>query len=233
MWEKPIKKTLFTLNIDNAYDKRITDITYPFLKAYAHKIGANFHIITERKFPDYPITYEKCQVYELGQQMNNDWNIFFDCDALIHPDFMDITNYLKKDMCAHNGVDLANVRWKYDRFFLRDGRNIGSPSWCCIASDWTIELFKPADDMTLEEIEQRIFPILNETKGGITPLRLIEDYVFSRNIAKYGLKFKTIDEKLKEVGYEGSSPFLWHNYNMPTDQKYVLLKQVLRNWGLE
>lgn len=233
MWEKLMKKTLFTLDINNAYDKRITDITYPFMKAYADKIGADFHIISERKFPDFPVTYEKCQIYQLGQEMNNDWNIFFDCDALIHPDFMDVTTFLTKDHVAHNGIDLANVRWKYDRFFLRDGRHIGSPSWCCVASDWTIDLFKPIDDMSLAEISEHIFPITVELKGGITPLRLIEDYVFSRNIAKYGLKFHTLHDLLVKAGYSnGTQNFLWHNYNVPIEQKYQQLIQVVKNWGL-
>lgn len=231
MWEKPLKKTLFTLNIDQAYDKRLTDITYPFLKAYAHKIGADFYEITTRKFPEYPITYEKCQIYELGQEMKNDWNIFFDCDAFIHPDFPDITTFINKDTVVHNGVDLANIRWKYDRFFMRDGRHIGSPSWCCIASDWCIELFKPVDDMTLEEIEQQIFPVVTELKGGITPLRLIEDYIFSRNIAKYGLKFRTIDTIIKEHIPSGAN-FLWHLYNIPVEKKYVLLQEILKQWEI-
>jgi hypothetical protein len=43
-----MKKLLITFDIN--YTKEITDITYPYMKSYADKIGADFKIITERKF---------------------------------------------------------------------------------------------------------------------------------------------------------------------------------------
>ena len=88
MWNKPLKKTLYTLNIGN-YGPEITALTYPYMRRYAEKIGADFFIITERKFPGWPVTFEKLQIYELSQQHANDWNIFCDGDCLIHPDLMD------------------------------------------------------------------------------------------------------------------------------------------------
>lgn len=40
MWEKKIKKIIYTLNINNhALD--VTDLTYPLIEGYAKKIGQN------------------------------------------------------------------------------------------------------------------------------------------------------------------------------------------------
>ncbi len=195
MWQKNLKKTIFTLNVDG-YSPEITELTYPLMKRYADKIGADFYTIKERKFPGFPSVYEKLQIYELAQKMENDWNIYIDSDALVHPDMMDVTNHLPKDTVLHNGVDLASNRWKYDRYFMRDGRNIGSCNWFTIASDWCVELWKPLDDLTFEEAIANISPIVNELNTVITAEHLIDDYALSRNIAKYGLKFNTFTNLL-------------------------------------
>lgn len=63
--EKPVRKVLYTLDIDN-YQPAIKALTFPLMKAYAAKIGAEFCPITERKFPEWPIVYEKLQIFELG-----------------------------------------------------------------------------------------------------------------------------------------------------------------------
>lgn len=231
MWDKPIKKTIFTLDIDHAYSKELTDLTYPLLKEYARKIGAEFVIISERKFPNWPVTYEKFQVYELSQQMNNDWNIFFDCDTLIHPDTPDITKMIPFDTVCHNAHDFAPIRWKYDRFFERDGRHIGSCTWCVINSRLNLEVWKPINDLTQDEIASNINPVVREALNGIRPIRLIDDYVCSRNIAKYGLKYKDL-KAIFEDHKMSSSNFLWHNYNITIQEKITQMGEVLKNWRL-
>ncbi len=232
MWQKKSKKTFFTLNLNPDKYKEITDLTYPLFKKYCYKIGAEFYEITERKFPDYPPNYEKCQVYQLGQDMNNDWNIFFDCDAIIHPDTPDVTNYIPRNHCSHNATDMAGLRWRSDRFLLRDGRNIGSCTWINIASDWTIELFKPCNDLTIDEIKNNIFPVHGEVLSGLVePIRLIEDYVFSRNIAMYGLKFIALKDIFINLGFP-QHEFFYHLYAMPIEEKVVRIKECLKNWRL-
>src|SRR5882672_8362849 len=139
-----MKKTIFTLNVDG-YSSEITELTYPLIKQYANKIGADFHIIKTRKYPEYPAVYEKMQIYDLGREMQNDWNIYIDSDALVHPDMFDVTEFLSKDTVCHNGTDMANNRWRYDRYFQRDKRHIGSCNWFTIASDWCLDLWHPLD----------------------------------------------------------------------------------------
>lgn len=235
-----MKKTLYTLNLNPEAYADITAITYPLIKHYAKKIGAEFVEIRERKFPEWPPTFEKLQVYRLGQEAGNDWSIFFDADALIHPETPDYTNLIPRDHCAHNGKDMAAIRFTYDRFFQRDGRNIGSASWCCIASDWTIELFEPPTDITPEEVAKMIFPTTGELKNGVTPIRLVEDFIMGRNIAKYGLKFTTFHEinenlglcSIDALGHKLQPPFFFHVYAVTREAKIVQLKQVLQHWRL-
>ncbi len=223
-----LKKTIFTLNVDG-YSPGITELTYPLLERYAKKIGADFHIIKDRKNPEYAPVYEKMQIYDLGQKMKNDWNIFIDSDALVHPDFFDVTQFLKKDTVCHNGVDMANNRWRYDKYFERDGRNIGSCNWFTVASDWCIDLWRPTG-LTQKEALENIFPIQSELNTVITRSHLIDDYSLSRNIAKYGLKFKTIMDILKELNDTGN--YLWHQYTITPEEKIKDMRRILSTWGV-
>ena len=221
-----MKKTVFTLNVDD-YAKEITDLTYPLIKQYAHKIRAEFQIISKRKFPEMPPVYEKLQIYELGK--GNDWNIYIDSDALVHPDLMDLTEHLSKDTVLHHGADMASVRWTYDKYFRRDGRNIGSCNWFTVASDWCIDLWTPLD-LTLHEAMANIHPTLNEIQCGIDASHLIDDYTLSRNIARFGLKFTTFLDLTQKIGERGN--FLWHEYTIPVGEKVARIKEVLHNWKL-
>jgi len=224
MWQKPIKKTLFTVCVDN-YAPEITELTFPFIKRWASKIGADFHVITERKFPHLPPPCEKLQIYRLAQEMQNDWNIFVDADAFIHPEAPDFTVMLPRDTVCHHGRDFAPIRWKYDRYFLRDGRNIGSANWFTIASDWCIDLWKPIDDLTVEEIIANISPVPMETLSNVDAAHLIDDYTLSRNIAKYGFKCTTVIEQHEKMLLTKDHCFFWHHYVLPQDKLQECIKQ--------
>jgi hypothetical protein len=230
MWQRHERKTLFTLNVDH-YASAITDLTYPLLRAWARRMGADFFVISERKFPAWPVCYEKLQIYELAQQQHNAWNIYVDGDALVHPDTPDFTALLPRDTVAHNAVDSAPIRWTYDRFFARDGRHIGSGNWLALASDWCIDLWRPLDDLTLEQALAQIQPAAFERKVGITAAHLLDDYVLSRNIAKFGLKFTTIRHLQEQHHCAGE--FFRHEYLQPSvAEKVAVLEQVLADWKL-
>lgn len=224
-----MKKTVFTLDINN-YAPEIKAVTFPLIRYWARKIGATFRIINERKFPDWPIPYEKMQIYELGKEMGNDWNIYVDADTIIHPETLDWTYYLNKNTVAHNGSDYALIRWRYDRYFWRDGRNIGSCNWMTIASDWCIDLWEPLD-MTYDEAVQNVYPTVGELSSVIVPEHLLDDYTLSRNIAKYGLKFTTLKEVQKSNGFEDAA-FFWHVYTVPVEEKIVQMKEVIKAWKI-
>ena len=230
MFNRAPKKTVFTLNI-NGYAKEITDLTYPLIHHYADKIGAEFKVIETRRWPDAPVTYEKFQIYYLAQEMGNDWNIYIDSDTIVHPNLPDVTTMLSKDTVLHHGSDFAPVRWRYDRYFYRDGRHIGSCNWFAVASDWCIDLWHPLDDLTYDEAIANISPIVLETKNGTFAEHLIDDYTCSRNIARFGLKFTTlIDLFQKEM--KGQPGYLWHIYNVPFEEKLAKIKKAIEDIGV-
>ena len=215
-----MRKTLWTLNIEN-YAPELCEFTYPLLKNYADKMGADFQIINERRFPEMPVVYEKLQIFYLGR--GNDWNVYIDSDAIVFPDMFDVTETLTKDTVAHYGRDFAYNRWRYDDFFRRDGRNIGSCNWFSIASDWCIDLWHPLDDLSLAQAVEAIRPIAKERMAGIVPSHLIDDYVLSRNIARFGLKFASVIDMLKARNDPGM--YVWHTHTETVQQKTAHARQ--------
>ena len=219
---RSVRKTLYTLSI-NDYAPDITEMTFPLMKRWAHKIGAEFQIITERKFPHLPIPMEKLQIHELGKE--NDWSIFLDADCCVHPDMFDPTNHLRSDTVAHYANDMAGHRWRYDKYFRRDGRHIGSCNWCAIAPKDCHDLWHPLD-LTYEEAVANIFPVqVERVSGCLETDHLLDDYTLSRNIAKFGLKFKTIVSIIEEL--KSGSGWLWHLYNIPHETKVRMIYELL------
>ncbi len=219
-----VTKTIFTLNIGD-YCPELRAITRPWLEFYANKIEAEIFDITERRYPDMPVTYEKLQIFEIAKTRKSDWNIYIDSDALINPETPDFTNHLNKDTVAHNGRDYAGVRWSYDTYFRRDGRNIGSCNWFTIASDWCLDLWHPLD-IPLEQALANIRPTIEEQLSGVcNDTHLIDDYTLSRNIARFGLKFTTILEMMAQFGFRNLQDrrpfnnFLYHLYNISNEEK--------------
>ena len=225
-----MKKVLFTLDLGGNYNSKVTELTYPWIEHYARKIDAEFIKITERKFPKWQPTYEKLQMYDLCKQHPADWYYFIDQDAIIHPHFIDITNFINKDVVCHNANDFANVRFRYNEYFWRSGSNIGSCTWFIVFSDWCIDLVHPYEG-TPEECYSNIYPIIGEAVAGVTPPRLVEDYILSLNIARYGLKFETVNNIVKKLGFP-QNDFLCHFYAIPEEEKVVKIKQVLEMWRM-
>ena len=232
-WQREPKKTIYLLNIGD-FAPKVTALTYPLIEAYAEKIRANIHIIKERKFPEWPITYEKLQIYQLAQEHQNDWNIYIDSDTLIHPDCPDVTLLVPRDTVAHFGSDFAPVRWHLDRFFKRDGRYIGSGNWLAVASDLCFDLWKPLDDLTPEEAIANIQPtVVEKASGMFDKTHLIDDYALSRNIAKYGLKFVTLRKVLTEAGFAEGGGFFYHHYLISEEDKRGEMMQRLLDWRVK
>jgi hypothetical protein len=221
-----MKKAIWLLNIDD-YAPEVTRITYPLIERYASKIGADVELISERRYPDWPVVYEKLQIHELGT--GNDWNIYIDSDALVHPDLFDITEMLPRDTVLHNGRDIAGNRWRYDKYFRRDGRHIGSCNWFTIASDWCIDLWEPLHDLTFPQALENISLVNCEVVSGVMDTgHLIDDYTLSRNIARYGLKFESMFDLKARIGDSGD--YLWHIYTETEEEKQRQMREVLTNW---
>jgi hypothetical protein len=259
-----VKKVIFLLDISQepgGYAPEITALTRPWLERYARKIGADIHIITERKFPEWDLDYEKLQIYDLIPKLGAEWAIYIDSDALVHPELPDLTQLVPQHHVAHNGADFAPVRWAYDEagYFQRDGRHIGSCNWLAVAHRYCRDLWHPLDDLTMEQAVLNIHPIPEELrppdypqpemvphptqpgswikkypdgepKAIVTAAHLISDYALSRNIARFGLKFVTLNDLWKA---RGMAPyFLHHEYTTTVAAKAQHIKAVLAGWKL-
>ncbi|MEN6537921.1 MAG: hypothetical protein ABFD60_07825 [Bryobacteraceae bacterium] len=219
------KKTLYTLSVDN-FAPEVTEITFPLMAQWAKKHRYEFKVITERVWPQYPPVYEKFQIYDLARKHDDEYSYFLDADAMVHPDMFDPWEHVPKDHVFHNGSDMANLRWTYCRLFRRDGRNIAGGNWCTGGSEWTREIWEPSlgKDITLEEAVANIHPIVSELRTVITPHHLIDDYLTSRNIAKYGLKFMSLMDVCKRL----SVPcYFWHQYTVSPEKKVAWMKGML------
>ena len=175
-------KNVFVFNINN-YFPELTNLTIPTIKAYAEKIGANLNIITERKYLSWPILTEKLQIWELG--LNSDWSILFDADILIHPDCPDITENIPLNCVGAKDAYDANKQLQMDKYFIRDGRNIGLSSCCIVTSKLTHDLWKPI----IKDAELSKEDVLNNI---LQDRKIVDEYCISRNMAKYGLKLYPI-----------------------------------------
>ena len=219
---------VFTLNVNN-YAPELVKITRPFLEAWCRKIGADLIEINTIKFPEMSCNYEKFQIYELGKKY--DWQIFVDADAIVTLDMFDPTIFLKEDEMLFYWVDMANTRFKYDNHFKRDGRNIGAGTWFVVTSRLTLEAWKPLhlqSDITQEECIKSIVPNQKERNFGMKPTHLLDDYLVSRNISKYGIKVRTLkNDMIDEL--KVSPTMLQHIYLDTIENKLKYLSIVVNN----
>ncbi len=230
-----MKKVVYTLALEG-YPSEMCDLTFPWLEFYAHKIGAEFFVIKERKFIDWPPTAEKMQIYELGK--DNDWSVFIDADAVINPEMFDVTSVIQKDTVAFTGQDMAAMRFRPNKYTMRDGRYIGACTWFVICSDWTIDLWRPLD-IPFEEAVKNIFPTnverlcrIGDGSTGIKPEKLIEDYICSNNIARFGLKHITVEHHLKQLFNRPHDAYYWHQYTKQVDEKILEAVRIMMAWGM-
>lgn len=224
-----MRKTIYTVAVDN-YAPEITALTFPLMRTFAHKIGADFHVIENRKFPDWPATMEKLQIAELGKENKDDWSIFFDADALVHPETFDFTEHLSKDTVLHHALDRSTVRYTPDIYYRRDGRFQSPGNWFTVGSDWCRDdLWAfPADDP--RAIIKHIHPTVAEHNGGVDRAHLIDDFIIGRNVARFGLKRTTFVELCEKLDVQPI--YFFHLYAIPREVKLVRLKEKLAQWGL-
>lgn len=245
-----MKKTIYTLATPG-YAPELMKVTLRLMERYAEKIEADFIIMgNERKFPDKYVTYEKFQIWDLMHKREDEWSIFFDSDTMIHPDMFDVTAVLPKDTtCSGYSSDFTPLRFRPDYAWLRDGRYLGKGTWFIVCSDLTRDIWHPLDDISYEYAVAAMFPINDETvKIKKTPESLIDDYLVSRNIARYGLKHTLLTDICQQYkipvgttqqitgpqGQQGTqvSPYLQHDYNRDTNGKIVWAEKVLQVWGV-
>ncbi len=161
----------------NDYFPELFALTLPTIEAYAKKIGATLNIITSRKYPEWPVLTEKLQVYDYGHDA--DWNLLIDADILVHPDTPNPFEAYKFNPAIVGDKDdyKASGQFKLDKYFIRDGRDFGIVGCLIATSRLTHDLWEFPTDLSREEVLENI----HDKKS-------VDEYVISRNLAKYNLK---------------------------------------------
>ena len=187
-----MKKLIVTMCMNN-WEPEITSQTYPLMRLHAAKIGADFKIIDQRKNKHDPMCYERFQIYDMVDDY--DWIIQLDADLLMHPDMPDVTEFLSKDTILISTWDWATKRFKFDDYFRRDGRHISVPGFFTVTSNWMKDFWRLPDDLTPEQAMIKCTPVVHEWNGrGLGAEHIVLDYIFSRNVARYGLKVLSLQE---------------------------------------
>jgi len=224
------KRAVFVLNI-GPFWPQLTAITFPNLRSYADKIKAEFIEIRERQFPDFPVTYEKLQIHTLG--MGNEWNILIDADCMLHPLMPDMTKLLPPDTVGvdygyniYNGIRDRNSPNETrldgrDKYFLRHGSSLGVAMALAVTNDLTHDFWTPLE-FGWEEAQKHV-----------SRKHIVDEYCCSRNLARFGLKYRQIldreqsvrDEYIVHLGVEGKGE---------NDRQAVLdrAKTLAQSWGM-
>ena len=220
-----MRKLIHVVNINDFFPDLFA-LTYPTIRSYAERNGYMINMITERKFPDYPINYEKMQVYEDGKDA--EVNILCDADMLIHPEFPDVTEFLKRDSIAFN--DNYNISWKYHvdriRYFMRDGRDVGIATNFVVSSDWTHDVWEPLS-LSQKDIEDLAKKENTDTGGadGRGWGHYADEFALSYNMAKYGLKYTGVTWE------DWMRPWLVHTGTGDKNEALQIARQTLEKWS--
>jgi len=186
-----MKKSIWVVTVDN-YQPELCKITLPNLEAYAKRIGAEFNVIKNRKWPSVSPTYEKLQVHELGK--DSDWNIILDADMVIDDQMNDPTTVIPPTMIASWMCYEASVQFPSDKYFCRNGRNLGVSTNFIVVPHVCHDALTPFEESDLESRTKIRRPFI------------LDEYCVSRNVAKYGLKYCGILSDLE------NPPFRHLNY---------------------
>ena len=220
-----MRKLIHVVNINDFFPELFA-LTYPTIRSYAERNGYMINMITERKFPDYPINYEKMQVYEDGKDA--EVNILCDADMLIHPEFPDVTEFLKRDSIAFN--DNYNISWKYHvdriRYFMRDGRDVGIATNFVVSSDWTHDVWEPLS-LSQKDIEDLAKKENTDTGGadGRGWGHYADEFALSYDMAKYGLKYTGVTWE------DWMRPWLIHTGTGDKNEALQMARQTLEKWS--
>jgi hypothetical protein len=176
-----MKKIIHVVYIDD-YFPELWELCLPTIKQYAYRTGSELNIITQRKFPNWHINYEKFQVYEDGKHA--DANFLIDADILIHPQFPDFsTGITFPHHIAFNDNYHASTKFNISNniYFQRDGRDVGIASNALISFRSTHDVWEP---LAISPEQGKKITLVREGD--------IDEYALSHNMAKYGLKYTGI-----------------------------------------
>lgn len=201
-----MKKLLVTLDIDD-YDKEITELTFPYMRKYCQNIGADFHIIRERKFPNLPLMLEEFQMYDIAN--NYDWIIFLDADCLINPKGVDLTKLVKEDtaiIAKYNSPEhhfySKNIENKYNLqyyapfFFLTFHKSLKN---CVKPYKNPYDYYKYINLNSSNVEMKKYMEIRNNLTEKEIKDTLIDEFLLTLNLHKHDIKTVSLQENFPEL----------------------------------
>lgn len=168
-----MKKTLFVLRVNN-FRPDLCEYTIPTIRFWAKRNGWEYREINERFLPKAPVTYEKLQISWLGD--DSDWNLLCDADVMLKPTFLDPTSFFNPNTVGSSYGFAVSAKFKSNIYFERDGRNLGLSGGFILSSRLTHDLWN---------LPHNFEEALDGTEKNP---HLIDEYVISTNLARYGLK---------------------------------------------
>jgi hypothetical protein len=189
------------------------------------------HVLTERKFPDWHITYEKAQVALYGK--NYEWNIVADTDALVHPDLPDLTTRVPDFAVGILDGYPADTRFAMNPYFARDRRKMGVSGLLAVAHRHCFDFWTPLPGRQEEHLAQ-ITPLADERARGVPAAHFITEYWLSYNLARFGLKYTgLLQEDERRMFFHPYGWFVNGVFHSPTNEEKIRgVLEKAREWGL-
>jgi hypothetical protein len=159
------------------HSEELCAVTIPRIQRYAEAIGADVNIIGgSRVFPDYPVSYERMQIFAAGRGYQ--WNICIDADILIAADTRDVTDTVPRDQVGIIMNYAASAFFSVDnRYFIRGGRDFAPVQSVVVSSDWTHDVWEPLRGVAGSHL------------AAVKNLNQFAEYALALNFAKFNLKF--------------------------------------------
>ena len=218
-----MKKLIHVVNINDFFPELFA-LTFPTIRAYAERYGYGINIISKRKFLEYPIHYEKLQVYEDGKHA--EVNILCDADMLIHPQLPDMVTHLRRDSIAFNDNYHVSTKFHVERipYFMRDGRDVGISTCFVVSSDWTHDAWEPIP-LSAKDIESLAKKEVTEDTNQRGWGHYADEFAISFNMAKYGLKYTGVTWE------DWMRPYLIHTGTGDKNEALNLARETLAQWA--
>ncbi len=201
-----MKKLLITLNIKD-YDKEITQLTFPYMREYAKNINADFHIIKERKFLDYPVMLEKFQIHDISKDY--DWIIYLDADCIINPKAKDLTTLVEKDrvlvsdyISPDHHFHSKNIEGKYNLkyyapFFFLVFHNENRD---CVKPYKNAKQYRDYINLNSSHSEMiRYMKTKSDTIDGDVKISMLDEFFLTLNLHRYNIKTAALQKDFSEL----------------------------------